>query len=51
MEEVLKVGSYCDIRSEDIIPEIPAAREIFSARNQIIHEMDGRLKGDGATLE
>lgn len=40
VEEVLKVGSYFDIRSEDIIPDIPSTREIFSARNQIVHEMD-----------
>ena len=40
VDEVLKVGSYFDIRTEDIIPDIPAARKIFSARNQIVHEMD-----------
>ena len=40
VEEVLKVGSYFDIRSADIIPDIPSTREIFSVRNQIVHEMD-----------
>ncbi|MCY4571239.1 MAG: hypothetical protein OXF01_00445 [Gemmatimonadetes bacterium] len=40
VEEVLRVGSYFDIPSQKLIPDRNGAREIFSARNQIVHEMD-----------
>ncbi len=40
VDEVLRVGSYFDIRSPSLIPDPNSAREIFVARNQIVHEMD-----------
>ena len=40
VEAVLRVGSFFDIPSGDLIPEPDATRRIFSVRNQIVHEMD-----------
>ena len=40
VDEILRVGSFFDIPSEDLIPEPTVARGIFYARNQIVHEMD-----------
>jgi len=40
VDEILRVGSFFDIPSENLIPEPDAIRRIFSARNQIVHEMD-----------
>ena len=40
VEEVLRVGSYFDIPSPPLIPNPDATRKIFSARNEIVHEMD-----------
>ena len=40
VEEVLRAGSFFDIPSQALIPEPDATRRIFSARNQIVHEMD-----------
>ena len=40
VEEILRVGSFFDIPSQDLIPEPEATRNVFSVRNQIIHEMD-----------
>ena len=40
VEEILRVGSYFDIPSKDLIPDPDAVREVFAKRNQIVHEMD-----------
>ncbi|MYA33560.1 MAG: hypothetical protein F4164_08335 [Gemmatimonadales bacterium] len=40
VDEILSVGSYFDIPSPDLIPEPEVTRNVFSVRNQIIHEMD-----------
>lgn len=40
VEEVLRVGSYFDIPSPNLISDPNAAKEIFAARNEIVHEMD-----------
>lgn len=40
VDEILRVGSFFDIPSKDLIPEPAVTRGIFSARNQIVHEMD-----------
>lgn len=40
VEEVLRVGSYFDIPSQELIPDPKAAKKIFLARNPIVHEMD-----------
>ena len=40
VEEVLRVGSYFDIPSPPLIPDPDATKKIFSARNEIVHEMD-----------
>ena len=40
VEAILRVGSFFDIPSEALIPDRNAAKRIFSARNQIVHEMD-----------
>lgn len=40
VEEILRVGSYFDIPSEKLIPDPNGIRKIFSARNEIVHEMD-----------
>ena len=40
VDEILRVGSYFDIPSPKLIPDANAARKIFVARNQIVHEMD-----------
>lgn len=40
VEEILRVGSYFDIKSTKLILDPNAAREIFAARNEIVHEMD-----------
>lgn len=40
VDEVLRVGSCFDIPSDALIPEPYSTRRIFSARNQIVHEMD-----------
>ena len=40
VDEILRVGSYFDIPSPALIPETDATRNVFSVRNQIIHEMD-----------
>lgn len=39
-EEVMRVASYFDIPSHDLGIDVGFAREIFGARNQIVHEMD-----------
>jgi hypothetical protein len=40
VDGILRVGSYFDIPSPKLIPDANAAREIFAARNEIVHEMD-----------
>jgi hypothetical protein len=40
VDEILRVGSFFDIPSQTLIPEPEATRNVFSVRNQIIHEMD-----------
>lgn len=40
VEEISRVGSYFDIPSPALIPEPEVTRNVFSVRNQIIHEMD-----------
>jgi len=40
VNEILSVGSYFDIPSSTLIPEPEVTRNVFSVRNQIIHEMD-----------
>ena len=39
-EEVMRIASYFDIPSRDLDIDVGFAREIFGARNQIVHEMD-----------
>ena len=40
VDAILRVGSFFDIPSKDLIPEPAVTKRIFSARNQIVHEMD-----------
>ena len=40
VDAILRVGSFFDIPSRDLIPEPLVTKAIFSARNQIVHEMD-----------
>ena len=40
VDEIRRVGSYFDIPSQALIPDPNAAKQIFAARNQIVHEMD-----------
>lgn len=39
-EELVKVASHFDIPSKEIVDDDKSLREVFAARNQIIHEMD-----------
>lgn len=40
VEELLRVGSYFDIPSADLLKDRSKLQEVFAARNQIVHEMD-----------
>lgn len=39
-EEVMRVGSYFDIPSHDLVDNQRELQKIFNARNEIVHEMD-----------
>jgi hypothetical protein len=39
-EELLKVASYFDVPTKEIVDDVNSLRDVFQARNQIIHEMD-----------
>lgn len=39
-EEVMRVGSYFDVPSHELVADPKELQKIFSARNQIVHEMD-----------
>lgn len=39
-EQLLRVGSFFDVKSDDITGDIPRLKEIFRIRNEIVHEMD-----------
>lgn len=39
-EELVKVASYFDVPTPEIVADDKALRRVFAARNQIIHEMD-----------
>ncbi|MGD0343607.1 MAG: hypothetical protein ABSB55_01405 [Acidimicrobiales bacterium] len=39
-DEVLRVASYFDIPSAQLVEDVPLLQAIFDARNQIVHEMD-----------
>lgn len=39
-EEVMRVGSYFDVPSPDLVTDPRALQKIFNARNEIVHEMD-----------
>lgn len=40
IDQVLRCGSYFDLRSRELIENEALFRELFHARNQIAHEMD-----------
>ncbi len=39
-DQVLRVGSFFDIRSAALAPDVRLLERIFRARNEIVHEMD-----------
>lgn len=39
-EEVMRVGSYFDVPSNELVADPRELQTIFNARNQIVHEMD-----------
>jgi hypothetical protein len=39
-DEVMRMASYFDIPSRDLVQDVPLLQRIFNARNQIVHEMD-----------
>jgi hypothetical protein len=39
-EEVMRTAAHFDIPSSQLVPDVTTLKEVFGARNQIVHEMD-----------
>jgi len=40
VEELMRVGAFFDIPSVDLVPNVEELKKAFTARNQIVHELD-----------